>query len=78
MNKLFESALYKLLVIYSLGVLAAMSVGGAIPVLDSIAAEFHPDGPAMVGLIVSLPSLMVVLGALAVGIWWTVLATSLC
>ncbi|MDF3134538.1 MFS transporter [Pseudomonas extremaustralis] len=67
MNKLFESALYKLLVIYSLGVLAAMSVGGAIPVLDSIAAEFHPDGPAMVGLIVSLPSLMVVLGALAVG-----------
>lgn len=67
MNKIFESALYKLLVIYSLGVLAAMSVGGAIPVLDSMVAEFHPDRPALVGLIVSLPSLMVVLGALVVG-----------
>lgn len=67
MSTIFESAFFKLFVIYSLGVLAAMSVGGAIPVLDSINAEFHPDSPAQVGLIVSLPSLMVVLGALVVG-----------
>lgn len=67
MNKLFESVVFRVAVIYSLGVLAAMTVGGAVPQLDAIAGEFHPDSPSVIGLVMSLPSVMVVLGALLVG-----------
>ncbi|MVV51783.1 MFS transporter [Pseudomonas sp. PB120] len=67
MNKLFESVVFRVAVIYSLGVLAAMTVGGAVPQLDAIAAEFHPESPSVIGLVMSLPSVMVVVGALLVG-----------
>ncbi|RAR53649.1 putative MFS family arabinose efflux permease [Paraburkholderia unamae] len=62
-----RSSAFRIAVIYSLGVLAAMTVGGAIPVLDAIAAEFHPRDPSLIGLVMSLPSVMVALGALVAG-----------
>lgn len=67
MNRIFESIIFRVAIIYSLGVLAAMSVGGAVPQLGAIAQEFHPDSPSVIGLVMSLPSLMVVIGALLVG-----------
>lgn len=67
MSKLFESVVFRVAVIYSLGVLAAMTVGGAVPQLDAIAGEFRPETPSLIGLFMSLPSVMVVVGALLVG-----------
>lgn len=62
-----QSAIFRIAIIYSLGVLAAMTVGGAIPVLDAIAREFHPSDPSLLGLVMSLPSVMVAIGALIAG-----------
>lgn len=53
--------------IYLLGVLAAMVVSEAVPELGAMGRAFHPQNPALIGLIMSLPSLVVVIGALAVG-----------
>lgn len=53
--------------IYLLGVAAAMVVSEAVPELGPMGAAFHPHNPALIGLIMSLPSLVVVVGALAVG-----------
>ncbi|WP_322044688.1 MFS transporter [Paraburkholderia sp. J67] len=62
-----QSAIFRIAIIYSLGVLAAMTVGGAIPELDAIAREFHPRDPSLLGLVMSLPSVMVAVGALVAG-----------
>ncbi|RKP53530.1 MFS transporter [Pararobbsia silviterrae] len=62
-----DSVVFRIALIYSLGVLAAMTVGGAIPELDSIAREFRPRDPSVIGLVMSLPSVMVALGALVAG-----------
>ncbi|MCU1760915.1 MFS transporter [Pseudomonas sp. 14P_8.1_Bac3] len=67
MNTFFGSVIFRVAIIYSLGVLAAMTVGGAVPQLDAIAGEFHPESPSVIGLVMSLPSVMVVVGALLVG-----------
>ena len=67
MSTFLNSVFFRVTVVYALGVLAAMSVGGAVPQLDAIAGEFHPDSPALIGLVMSLPSVMVAVGALAVG-----------
>jgi len=65
-----ESNWPKIFLIYAIGVLAAMSVSQAVPVVGMIAREFHPTDPSQLGLIISLPSLVVAIGALAVG-WLT-------
>lgn len=62
-----NSAIFRIAIIYSLGVMAAMTVGGAIPELDAIARDFHPSNPSLIGLVMSLPSVMVALGALVTG-----------
>lgn len=54
-------------VLYCLGVLAATTVSEAIPLLDGIAGDLHPSSPAMVGLVMSLPGLVVAVGALLAG-----------
>ncbi|MDE1150525.1 MAG: MFS transporter [Azospirillaceae bacterium] len=58
---------WKIAVLYGFGVTAAMAVSEAVPVLSSIAREFHPPSHAAVGAVLSLPSLIVALGALFVG-----------
>jgi predicted MFS family arabinose efflux permease len=47
--------------------MAAMTVSEAVTELSAIAGEFHPDNRSLIGLIMSLPSLVVALGALAAG-----------
>ncbi|MEG1768917.1 MAG: MFS transporter, partial [Comamonas sp.] len=53
--------------IYLLGVLAAMTVGTAVPEISFIGREFRPEDPSILGLVVSMPSLVVALGALIAG-----------
>lgn len=57
----------RILLIYALGVIAAMAVSQAVPVIGLIARDLHPHSQAQAGLIISLPSLVVALGALLVG-----------
>lgn len=57
----------RIFVVYALGVMAAMTVSEAVTELGSIAKEFHLMDRGSVGIIMSLPSLMVVLGALLAG-----------
>jgi predicted MFS family arabinose efflux permease len=57
----------RILLIYVLGVFAAMAVSQVVPVIGQIAGTFHPQQRSEVGLVVSLPSLVVALGALIVG-----------
>jgi predicted MFS family arabinose efflux permease len=57
----------RITVIYILAVMAAMSVSEPVTVLSAIGKEFHPSNAALIGLVMSLPSLVVVLGALASG-----------
>jgi len=52
---------------YLLAVLAAMTVSEPVTELGKIAKEFHPGSAFLTGLVMSLPSLVVVLGALAAG-----------
>ena len=58
-----ESNWPKIFLIYAIGVLAAMSVSQAVPVVGMIAREVHPTDPSQLGLIISLPSLVVAIGA---------------
>ena len=67
MNPSSESNWPRILLIYAIGVLAAMSVSQAVPVVGMIAREFHPSNASELGLIISLPSLVIAIGALAVG-----------
>jgi predicted MFS family arabinose efflux permease len=57
----------KVAVIFGLGVMAAMTVSEAVTELSAIAREFHPDNRSLIGLVMSLPSLVVALGALVAG-----------
>ena len=67
MSTVIQNPLVRIFVAYALGVMAAMTVSEAVTELGSIAKEFHVVDHSQVGLIMSLPSLMVVLGALLAG-----------
>lgn len=67
MRAILDHIVFRVAVVYGLGVLAAMSVGGAVPQLEAIARELHPDSPSVIGLVMSLPSLMVAVGAVLTG-----------
>jgi predicted MFS family arabinose efflux permease len=58
---------YKIAIIFGLGVMAAMTVSEAVTELTAIAREFHPENRSLIGLIMSLPSLVVAVGALLAG-----------
>lgn len=67
MAALIQNTFVRILVVYALGVMAAMTVSEAVTELGSIAKEFHVFAHSKIGLIMSLPSLMVALGALLAG-----------
>lgn len=67
MRTLIQQPLVRILVAYALGVMAAMTVSEAVTELGAIAKEFHIVEHSEIGLIMSLPSLMVALGALCAG-----------
>jgi len=67
MTSLMERAGFRIAVIYGLGVMAAMTVGEAVIVLEAIGKEFNPANHALVGLVMSMPSLVVAVGALLAG-----------
>jgi predicted MFS family arabinose efflux permease len=58
---------YKVAILFGLGVMAAMTVSEAVTELSAIAQEFHPRDPSLIGLVMSMPSLVVALGALLAG-----------
>jgi predicted MFS family arabinose efflux permease len=57
----------KVAIIFGLGVMAAMTVSEAVTELSAIGGEFHPANRSLIGLVMSLPSLVVALGALLAG-----------
>ncbi|XBS71440.1 MFS transporter [Acerihabitans sp. KWT182] len=67
MATLIKSSIFRIGVAYALGVMAAMTVSEAVTELGAIAREFHVFEHGQIGLIMSLPSLMVALGALLAG-----------
>ncbi|MFZ2613881.1 MAG: MFS transporter, partial [Raoultella planticola] len=67
MATFLQNAYLRILVTYALGVMAAMTVSEAVTELGAIARDFHITGHGQVGLVMSLPSLMVALGALLAG-----------
>ena len=67
MATFLQNTYLRILVAYALGVMAAMTVSEAVTELGSIAKEFHFAEHGQVGLVMSLPSLMVALGALLAG-----------
>ncbi len=67
MSTLIRAPLARVLIVYGLGVAAAMCVSEAVTELGKIAQEFHPPSRAVVGLVMSMPSLIVALGALIAG-----------
>ncbi len=67
MATFLQNAYLRILVTYALGVMAAMTVSEADTELGAIARDFHITGHGQVGLVMSLPSLMVALGALLAG-----------
>lgn len=67
MSTLIKAPLARVLIVYGLGVAAAMCVSEAVTELGKIAAEFHPPSRAVVGLIMSMPAMIVALGALLAG-----------
>lgn len=67
MKTVLDRTIIRIGLVYLLGVLAAMVVSEAVPELSDMAREFHPQNPSLIGLIMSLPSLVVVIGALAAG-----------
>jgi MFS transporter, DHA1 family, inner membrane transport protein len=56
-----------ILLIYALGVFAVAVISIAVPEAGGIAREFHPDSPAAIGWVISMPALVAALGALIVG-----------
>lgn len=58
---------FRIAVIFGLGVMGAMTVSEAVTELSAIAREFHPGNPSTIGLVMSLPSLVVAVGALVAG-----------
>ncbi len=67
MSTIIKSPLARVLIVYGLGVTAAMCVSEAVTELSKIAQEFHPPSQATIGLAMSMPSLIVALGALIAG-----------
>lgn len=67
MSKVIQHPLVRILLAYALGVMAAMTVSEAVTELGAIANEFHVYDHGKIGMIMSLPSLMVALGALGAG-----------
>jgi predicted MFS family arabinose efflux permease len=57
----------QIIIIYGLSVASAMVVSEGVPALGGIAAEFHPRSPALIGLVMSIPALVVALGGLLTG-----------
>ena len=64
MSTIIKAPLARVLIIYGLGVAAAMCVSEAVTELGKIAAEFHPPSRSTIGWVMSMPSLIVALGAL--------------
>jgi hypothetical protein len=50
---------YKIAIVYGLGIMAAMTVSEAVTELTAIAREFHPENRSLIGLVMSLPSMVV-------------------
>lgn len=67
MSTIIKAPLARILIVYGLGVAAAMCVSEAVTELGKIAAEFHPPSRSTIGWVMSMPSLVVALGALAAG-----------
>ena len=67
MANLVDRTAFRIAIIFVLGVMAAMTVSEAVTELSAIAREFHPDNRSLIGLVMSLPSLVVALGALVAG-----------
>ena len=59
-----------IIVIYCLSIASAMTVSEGVPALGAIAGEFHPHAPAIIGLVMSAPALVVAIGGLVTG--WVV------
>jgi predicted MFS family arabinose efflux permease len=57
----------QIIIIYCLSVASAMVVSEGVPALGGIAAEFHPRAPVLVGLVMSIPALVVALFGLLAG-----------
>jgi len=57
----------RVILVYVLGVLGAMTVSEAVPALEGIARELHPSSPALIGLVMSLPGVVTAIGALMAG-----------
>ena len=53
--------------IYALGVFAVAVISVAVPEVGGIAREFHPQSPAALGWVISMPALVAALGALVIG-----------
>ncbi|WP_226573822.1 MFS transporter [Mangrovibacter yixingensis] len=67
MTTLIRHSLFRILVAYALGVMAAMTVSEAVTELGAIAKTFQVFEHGSIGLVMSVPSLMVALGALLAG-----------
>ncbi|WP_051356927.1 MFS transporter [Azorhizobium doebereinerae] len=67
MSTVIKAPLARVLIVYGLGVAGAMCVSEAVTELGKIAAEFHAPSRALVGLVMSMPSLVVAIGALLSG-----------
>jgi DHA1 family inner membrane transport protein len=57
----------KIILIYALGVFAVAVISVAVPEVGGIAREFHPQSPAALGWVISMPALVAALGALVIG-----------
>jgi DHA1 family inner membrane transport protein len=57
----------QILLIYLLGVFAVAVISVAVPEVGGIARELHPQSPALIGLVISMPALVAALGALIIG-----------
>lgn len=57
----------RVILIYGLGVLAVAVISIAVPEVGGIGREFHPESPAALGWVISMPALVAALGALIIG-----------
>ena len=57
----------QILLIYALGIFAVAVISVAVPEVGGIAKEMHPQSPALIGLVISMPALVAALGALIIG-----------
>ena len=57
----------RVILIYGSGVFAVAVISVAVPEVGGIGREFHPDSPAALGWVISMPALVAALGALIVG-----------